>query len=55
VDAEEVLADDLAKLAKAGSLYPSLGRTRGRVGFQQHERKAEFRNVTLEELGPDDR
>ena len=55
VNGEELLADDLGKLVQAGSLYPSLARTRGRVGFQQQERRAEFRDVTIEELGPDAR
>ena len=45
----------LGALLCLSCLYPSLGRARGRVGFQQQEKRAEFRNVTIEELGPDAR
>jgi hypothetical protein len=50
VNGEEVLAGDLIDLIKAGSLYPALSRARGRVGFQQNDRKAEFRNVVIEDI-----
>jgi hypothetical protein len=55
VNGEELLADELEALVRAGSCYPSLSRTRGRIGFQQQEKRAEFRNVTVEELRPVDR
>lgn len=54
VNGEEVLARSLDRLREMGSLYPALGRSRGRVGFQQQAKTAEFRNVTIEEVFPPD-
>jgi hypothetical protein len=51
VNGEEILTDDLDRLIGMGSPYPALYRPRGRIGFQQHFKTAEFRNVTIEELG----
>ncbi|QDU19996.1 protein kinase domain-containing protein [Urbifossiella limnaea] len=52
VNGEDLLVDNLEYLVRAGSLFPALFRTRGRIGFQQYEHKADFRNVTIEEFLP---
>jgi tRNA A-37 threonylcarbamoyl transferase component Bud32 len=52
VNGEDVLADNLDRLIGLGSPYPALRRPRGRIGFQQHLKTAEFRNIAIEELGP---
>jgi hypothetical protein len=53
VNGDEVLADSFDRLRDMGSLYPAIDRPRGRIGFQQQAKTARFRNVTVEELGPD--
>ncbi|MFO0800476.1 MAG: family 16 glycoside hydrolase [Gemmataceae bacterium] len=52
VNGTEVLDDDLDQLLRAGSRFPALSRKRGRIGFQQSEGKADFRNITIEEFPP---
>ena len=43
---------DLNHLVEAGSRYPALTRTRGRVGFQQQAGTVWFRGVAVRELPP---
>jgi len=52
VNGAEIVAGDLDHLLRAGSRFPALSRTRGRIGFQQSEGKADFRTVTIEEFPP---
>ena len=52
VNGEEILADDLGRLIELDSPYPALHRARGRIGFQQCAKTAEFRNVTIEAFSP---
>lgn len=54
VNGVEILADDLGRLSAMGSRYPALGRTRGRIGFQQQVKTAEFRDITVEEFASPD-
>jgi eukaryotic-like serine/threonine-protein kinase len=45
VNGERVQAADLGRLVAQGSLFPALGRSRGRIGFQQQAKVVRFRNV----------
>jgi hypothetical protein len=50
INGEVVQESDLSVLAGMGSLYPGLGRSAGRVGFQQQSGTARFRDVRLSDL-----